>query len=634
MFKLFITFLLCSCAFCIKGQTVSLPAKTTQAFGVIDTADLKMTSCDFEKDANAMVLFDKAEVYYKYSSIVMERHKRIKIFNDNGKDEANIRIDYYGAHRDEVVTEVEAETINLNNKSIEFTPVDKKLIYTEVTDKNKKAIIFTFPGVKTGSVIEFKYKLTTPYPYNYPDWIFQSSIPCRYSEFNAGFNDKFWLNFFVKVYQPMLRDTSYVKESKHTWALSNINSYKIEPYMDYPEDYLQCILFKTFHFGRTWSKIGANMLEDEDFGEQLKKNLSKEDEIIANAKALKTDGEKIAYLFNTIKKTIKWNKEDYWFTIDGVKKAWDKKTGNSTEINLILYHLLKSADIKTSLLTLCTRDNGKLNPDYASTANFNKTVIYYPIDSTQYYILDASNPYNTYNNIPLDLVGLNALSIDPDEKKFSIFPIKNAVARQAVFVNGNIGADGKLEGMTQISASAYSRERYLKRYNDLGEKKYIENMQHEDNSLKITSLKLENIENDTLPLIQSLEFKYNLTEPDGDYMYFNPNLFTGFEANPFTSETRISNIDFGCMYNYSISGRYKIPSGYKVDGMPKPVSLQMPDKSVTFKRFTAEEDGIMVIHYTIDFKRSVFSKDEYPGIRDFYKKMYELLNEQIVLKKS
>jgi hypothetical protein len=30
----------------------------------------------------------------------------------------------------------------------------------------------------------------------------------------------------------------------------------------------------------------------------------------------------------------------------------------------------------------------------------------------------------------------------------------------------------------------------------------------------------------------------------------------------------------------------------------------------------------------------LFTKDEYPGIRDFYKKMYEMLNEQIVLKKS
>jgi hypothetical protein len=42
----------------------------TWGFGNIDTADLRITRCDFEKDANAEVLFDKAYVYYKYSTVV------------------------------------------------------------------------------------------------------------------------------------------------------------------------------------------------------------------------------------------------------------------------------------------------------------------------------------------------------------------------------------------------------------------------------------------------------------------------------------------------------------------------------------------------------------------------------------
>jgi hypothetical protein len=62
--------------------------------------------------------------------------------------------------------------------------------------------------------------------------------------------------------------------------------------------------------------------------------------------------------------------------------------------------------------------------------------------------------------------------------------------------------------------------------------------------------------------------------------------------------------------------------------------MQMPDKSIVFKRFEGEQDGSVMIHYTIDYKRSIYTKDEYPSIRDFYKKMYEMLNEQIVLKKQ
>ncbi len=138
MYKLFSVFILILLTFTTKAQPKS---PGVQPFGIIDTADLKMTQCDFEKDANAMVLFDKGVVTYKYGKIRMERQKRIKILNEKGKDEANIRIDYYGVHADEQISDVMAETVNLDGKTIKFTAVDKKLIYTETTNKNEKSLM-------------------------------------------------------------------------------------------------------------------------------------------------------------------------------------------------------------------------------------------------------------------------------------------------------------------------------------------------------------------------------------------------------------------------------------------------------------------------------------------------------------
>lgn len=416
--------------------------------------------------------------------------------------------------------------------------------------------------------------------------------------------------------------------------MSNIKSYATEPYMDYPEDYLQRVEFKIARLNQTWDKVGRIMLEDEDFGLQLAKSLDGEDDIIAKAGQLKTQDEKISYLFNTVKNAMKWNKEDYWYTIDGVKKAWSKKTGNATEINLILYGMLKAEGVPTYLMTLKTRGNGRLDKDFPSLPQLNKTVVYCPVDSAKYYVLDASDQYNSFNNIPYDLIGLNVLTIDPENKRFGMFPLKSGTAREVILINGNINNDGKFEGSSQISSFSYSREKYIKRYKELGEKKYIDELQKENNGLKISSVKLENIENDTIPLIQTVNFKYNLTEPDGNYIYFNPNILTGFQTNPFQSETRTANIDLRCLYNYSINERYKIPAGYKTDALPRSLSMLMPDKSISFKRIVAEQNGDIVIHCVMDYKRTIFTPDEYPSIRDFYKKMYEMLNEQIVLKKS
>jgi hypothetical protein len=99
----------------VSAQKTETPSKVLP-FGKIEIADLEMAKCDFEPDANAEVLFNKGDVYYDSSfDISGEYHKRVKIFNDNGKDEANIRIEYYGGNRLEYITDVQAETINLVN---------------------------------------------------------------------------------------------------------------------------------------------------------------------------------------------------------------------------------------------------------------------------------------------------------------------------------------------------------------------------------------------------------------------------------------------------------------------------------------------------------------------------------------
>jgi hypothetical protein len=55
MNKTFTILLLCLFTSLLKAQT----PPTTQPYGKIDIADLEMKACDFEKDANAEVLFNK-----------------------------------------------------------------------------------------------------------------------------------------------------------------------------------------------------------------------------------------------------------------------------------------------------------------------------------------------------------------------------------------------------------------------------------------------------------------------------------------------------------------------------------------------------------------------------------------------
>jgi len=641
----------CLIVLAARGQTSAGGVQQTQPFGIIDTADLRMTSCDFEKDANALVLFDKADVETGFTSTAMLRHKRIKILNDKGRDAADISIEYYAKENAEDVSDVEAETINLENGKIVFVKIDKALIYKQNVDKYTKKITFSFPQVKAGSVIEYSYKLSLNWGGGFPDYSFQGDIPVRYCEFNAAIRNDYAYKMIPKVSSGYTTNTKelWIKKdndtigNKYTWAVKNVPSFSDEPYMTSKDDYIQGMQFiltgiKITAHGQlrdvedSWYMIDLGLLNDPDYGVQLDTRIDDKSEQ-QHVKLLGTDVEKMRYILGYVKNNVTWNGKNKWYPIDGVKKILEKKTGNCTEMNLVLASFLKQAGLKCFLALTSTRDNGKISEKKHELYQFNKTVVGVIIGDKNYF-LDASGKYNLYNDAPFDILNASGLYVGYERGNYRFATFTNDdVARKVVFVNAEIKPDGKLEGTTQINSFDYHRTKSLDLYNTLGETKYTDRLKDNDNSLKILSLKRENVDNDTLPLTETLDFKLDLTGSDDSYIYFNPNLFTSFHTNPFLSNVRISDIDFGCKNYYAINGRYKLPEGYKIDALPKSLLLVMPDKSISFKRVVAEQDGDILVHYVIDFKKAVFSKEEYPSIKDFYKKMFELLNEQIVLKK-
>ena len=312
----------------LHAQTQPYTGPTTQAFGKVDQADLDMTSCDFEKDANAEILFDKGAVYLSSISLVFERHIRIKIFNEKGKNQANIHLEYYGGNHYEYLEGIQAETINSENGKTVITKVDKKQMFTQAIDRSRTVLSFAFPDVKPGSIVEFKYAINSPSLSDFPDWYFQNDIPTRYSEISKTMPNEVSYKNLVMVNLPYVKNTDDLK------SMANIPSLPEEPFMNSNKDNAQRILYELQsitipdymqNFSNTWNKVGEEVCDDEYFGGQIHKKLNGEDEIINKAKGMSSQPEKIAYIFNQVKNQMKWDDLNRWYTNDGTQDAWTKK---------------------------------------------------------------------------------------------------------------------------------------------------------------------------------------------------------------------------------------------------------------------------------------------------------------------
>lgn len=643
------------------AQTASATNLPVEAYGKIDKSELELTACDFEKDANAEVLYEKGDLYFDIESgvITNEIFKRIKIFNEKGKKEADIHLMYWSGDQYEYISGLQAETINLSDGKIEISKLDKKSIFTNRIDKEQSEIVFSLPNVKAGSIVEFKYKLNRNTLLNIPTWEFQGKLPVKYSEFSTSIPDFFYFRELPHYSQELVKhiaktdnrsigsgqDAILYSLNDFTRGMANIPSLPDEPFMSSFNDNVERVFFQlvsikppqgyTHLHSDTWAKVGGILADDDDFGGQLKRKLTDEETIINAAKALKNDDDKIAYIFNQVKNTMKWNEIDRWYTIDGTVHAWEKKTGNSAEINLILYHLLKQSGLEAYPMVVSTRDNGKVREYYTSVSQFNRAVVYIPVDSTKNYILDATGKYNSYNETPAELLNSSGLYIDKSKKVFDFLYIKKLLpARETVFINAEVKGAGKIEGTADISSTSYNRLMTIEKYKTDGEKKYTDFLRNDDNTLKISAVKFENMDVDTLPLIQHFTFSRELTESDEKYVVLNANLFTRIKNNPFLSENRMTNIDFAYPRMFVVTANFKIPAGFKTDALPKSVSMVMPDKTITFRRFVAESEGVVVVRFNINFTKAEYKKDDYANFHEFLKKMYDMLNEPVIFKKS
>ncbi|TFF38460.1 DUF3857 domain-containing protein [Mucilaginibacter psychrotolerans] len=633
--------LACLLAITVKAQT----PPTTQPFGKVDVADLQLKACDFEKDANAMVLFDKADVFFDSQyQIVSNFHKRIKIFNTNGKGEGDIRIEYYSQDHAEYISGLQAQTINMVDGKPVITKVDKKQIFTEAVDKYSSALVFSFPNVQAGSVLEFKYTLTAANVGDFPDWYFQGHLPTRYSELKTTVPDLLYYKNLETRTQPWAVNKEEGSGTKIR-AIANLPSIPDEPFMTSREDNCERLLFQLLsinipgsysrNFSDTWAKVGDNMMKSEDLGMQLGKKLVGEEVIIAKAKALKTLDEKVAYVFGEVKNAMKFSGTYDKYTTDGVGKAWEKKAGNSGEINMILCHLLKKSGVNVQPMLVSTRGHGRVNPAFPSSYKFNSVVAYIPIDTVTNYVLDATNKYNLYNMPPANVLNTFGLAMDKDAETYDMVFVANKKAvKYFAIVAAEIKPDSKATGSASLVSYGYRKVNTVQRYKTDGEKKYIDYMRSGDNGLKINSLKMEDMEVDTLPLKQTVDFSLDLTGSDENYIYFNPNVLGEAKTSPFLAANRFTDVDFGYLNSFMLVGQYKLPAGYKVESLPKSARMEMPDGSITFRRVMGEQGDAVSVRYQVDVKQTIYFKENYPEFQDFYKKMYEMLNEPIVLKKS
>ena len=643
--------------------------------GKVSVAELEEKAHPQDPSAVAAILFKKGDVRFEYNQdkgfeMVTVVKTRVKIYKKEGYDWANQTVQYYlGSNLKESVSFSDAVTFNLIDGKIEKIKLKSEGEFDEKSNKYWGRKKVTMPNVKEGSVVEYEYTIRSPRISELKEWFFQTSIPVNYSEFITYVPEFFIYNPNLKGYifpkvtveknqKSMIirsknrlaaytsqttfsQDNIDYLETMTNYLAKNLPAMKEESFVNNIENYTASVTHELAMtkfpnsipemYSTDWNSVVKTIYNYDNFGPELNKTGYFEQDLQGVITGLNSPEDKITAILQFVKATVKWDEYYGYSCNDGVKQAYNKKSGNVAEINLMLTAMLRYAGLTANPVLISTRSNGiALFP--------NRTAFNYVIaaveDGQNLILLDATDAFSAPNILPVRDLNWVGRLIRKDGSSIDVDLIPKQTANDLISMNYSVDEKGEVLGKLRRQRTNHHALLFRSSFKGSKEDAYLEKFENDNNNIEISEYERTNEIDVKLPVVETLSFKgANFSEKVGDDIYIKPLLSFATNINPFKQEIREYPVDFAFPFMDKYVVNVQIPDGYKIDSYPQTAVISMEDGLATFKFLTSATDNTVQISLLCQINAPIIGADYYPALKEFFQKMIDKQNEKIVLKK-
>ena len=513
---------------------------------------------------------------------------------------------------------------------------------------------FTLPSVVDGAVIEYSYKITTPY-LGIRDWLFQSDIPKLKSQFDLAILGNFDYNVRLTGFYDLDKNDSSVKNqcmllpdagmsacAIYSYGMNNIPAFEEEDFMLSKKNYLSRISLdlksitsktkvgagysgrvetKVKNITKSWKDADKSLRLDFLNNQGSKKSFFKKklsDDILSEPDEL-TKAKKI---YRFIRDNYTWNEMNWVSSNILVKESFEKRSGSVDEINLSLYNSLQAAKIESYITLVSTRDNGIPTKLFPVINDFNYLIIKVIVDGKEYF-LDATNKYRPFGQIPFKCLNGEARVFDFKNGSYWQDINRARRAERQVIYELNFNEEGAIEAKVKLSNSRYFANEIRTNYYKYGKDEYISNKESMGKNFEIEDYEISDLTSLDKPVGESFTLISDDTFTDRSKITLSPIIFPTIKSNPFNLDNRLFPVDFGHQRYVTQRINVNIPEGYQVVSVPTDTGVKLPNNggSYVFKVQKKENQVKFYIRYQI--AKKVFSSEEYFYLKEFFKKIIE-----------
>ena len=649
-------------------------------FGKVTVAELKQLEHPNNKEAGAVVLnqegLSRIEFQESTGTWVLNYtvYKKIKIYKKEKIDLANVsfRLFIDETEKSETLGKINAISYNLSGSKIEKTKLKNENIFKTRTSDYYNTTNFFIPNVKEGSIIEYRYTVTSPFVQNVPTWYFQYNIPVNHSEYifetpqYFDFETVLSANTFVKP-EESSRSKSFKLTNNSSGGFS-LNSDKTKSYSSYNylaniekfeadnipaiisedyiismDDYRQSINYQLIsinlpykgneYISKTWNDVAYILGNSRSFGKQLKKNIKSAESIIGQAKT-QNAMDRLNTIFSYVQENYTWD-GNYSLTAGrSLNELIESKTGSSGEINLLLINLLQESGIPALPVVTKIKSDGQLNVKSPSLNLLNYVMGAVNFQGKTLY-LDATDKFGNIGEIPEHARNTYGLTIDGNNA--TILEISNPnVNYKSSISSVKLNSNNLLEISSTTNYKGIVANNKRRKISELTNIGLFKQFEEKLNNIEYDSLFILNIEAKSQPFqIKTYSSGDNYLEVISDKLYINPFIGNHIITNPFTEENRAFPIYLPFQTSTSAISSISIPSGFKIESLPEGKTINLLNNSGSFT-FSIQLVGesLIQISSALVINETFFSQDNYEVIKNFYDEIIKIQKQRVVVSKK
>jgi hypothetical protein len=631
---------------------LSIHVPRAGAFDWADVTDTEknMKSNPLDPGAGAVVLFKhgRIEVLEKSSlfwTTRIQTYTRIKIFNDAGREYANVSVDAPKYMR---MSKIEGRTILPSGQII---PLDPSQVFRGRSFEAGRnyAILktsFSFPSVEAGAIVEYQTEEYVDWFYP-PPWIFDTNeVGTLDSTLRVVIGPRLGMAQFpldTTVSKLSVSQNQTVQGTQFDFSVKNLHPIRREPYSVPFRDQATMVLFtprelafsgQVFPIITKWDDVGKEV--SREFGEMEKSEKETKNKAKELAEKLPDGRIKAQAIYKYLQQNITSSN----LIGVGLGRPADElltnKRGDPDEINALFVMMLREVKVDADMVLVATRNWQTLVGGFPNRSQFSRIITRVNLKDGIVFA-DPAAPAAPFGELPWFDRGVTGLAVKGSKVQETAIPIGTPDDNLSVTqISFQVGRDWKAEGDAEISLKGIEaidfRGDLLEESPEKMERRLNDYFGYGHADAVVSNIAHPDIHDSSQAFVLKAHLQQNLTDESGPgELLVNPWLNDQYNSPIFKASERHSVVRFDSPEKRVSTSEWKLAPEIRVERLPKEVKIE--NDVGGFSHSCTQNGNVVACTRSFYLKKTDLQTNvEYLNARKFFDEIAKNDQEVIVLR--